>query len=102
MPKSANDWSRWSLPINFSSSSSSLGSHRIVAISTDNTGSHSWNSINVIVQSASTFDKFGIKKIYPTKSGKREWYVNMDNPTNDKILILDNRTLAKQPDGSWQ
>src|SRR5206468_9252769 len=32
----------------------------------------------------------------------REWYVNMDNPKNDKILILDNRTLAKQPDGSWQ
>jgi hypothetical protein len=100
LPKSANDWSRWSLPINFSNSS--LGSHRIVAKSTDNTGSHSWNSINVMIQSASTFDKFGIKKIYPTKSGNREWYVNMDNPKNDKILILDNRTLAKQPDGSWQ
>ena len=102
LPKSANDWSRWSVPINFSSISSSLGSHRIVAISTDNTGSHSWNPINVIAQSASTFDKFGIKKIYPTKSGGREWYVNMDNPNKDKILILDNRTLAKQPDGSWQ
>ncbi len=101
LPKSVNDWSSWSLPINFSSGRN-LGSHRILAISTDNTGSHSWDSINVIVQSANTFDKFGIKKIYPTKSGGREWYVNMDNPTNDKILILDNRTLTKQPDGSWQ
>jgi hypothetical protein len=76
----------WSVPINFSNViSSSLGSHRIVAISTDNTGNYSWNSINVIVQSASTFDKFGIKKIYPTKSGGREWHANMTTQTKTRF-----------------
>ena len=33
-----------------------------------------------------TVDKFGIEKIYPTKRGGREWYVNMDNPKNDSIF----------------
>jgi hypothetical protein len=28
-------------------------------------------------------DKFGIKELYPTKSGGEEWFMNMDDPGND-------------------
>ncbi|HXP48479.1 MAG TPA: hypothetical protein VN922_00920, partial [Bacteroidia bacterium] len=28
-------------------------------------------------------DKFGIKEIYPTKTGGEEWFMNMDDPGND-------------------
>ena len=28
-------------------------------------------------------DPFGVVKIYPTKEGGEEWYMNMDNPTSD-------------------
>lgn len=35
-----------------------------------------------------TLDKFGIKKIYPTSEGGREWFVNMNNPKNDSIYSL--------------
>jgi hypothetical protein len=41
------------------------------------------------------------KEIYPTKPGGREWFINMDNPTSDKIFDPQS-TIAKQPDGSWQ
>ena len=48
-------------------------------------------------------DKFGIKKIYPTKSvgGKtEEWYMNMDNPTNDARTSPP--SMTKNSDGSWK
>src|SRR6266487_4638538 len=48
-------------------------------------------------------DKFGIKKIYPTKSvgGKtEEWYMNMDNPTNDARTSPP--SMSKNSDGSWK
>jgi len=68
----------------------------------------------------SLVDKFGIKEIYPTKSGGgREWYVNMSSPQNDKSFYLSgggentnssattnatssNGQLIKQVDGSYQ
>jgi hypothetical protein len=28
-------------------------------------------------------DKFGIRKLYATKSGGQEWYINMPSPTSD-------------------
>src|SRR5688572_28103421 len=28
-------------------------------------------------------DKFGVKKIYPTAQGGREWFVNMSDPLKD-------------------
>jgi hypothetical protein len=31
----------------------------------------------------SGLDKFGIKEIYPTKSGGEEWFINMQDPTRD-------------------
>ena len=34
-------------------------------------------------------DKFGIKEIYPTKQGGREWYISMSNPRNDNIFLSE-------------
>jgi hypothetical protein len=50
-----------------------------------------------------TLDKFGIKKIYPTSEGGREWFVNMNNPKNDSIFsITSNENISRQSDGSWR
>jgi hypothetical protein len=47
-------------------------------------------------------DKFGIKEIYPTKPYGREWYINMDNPTNDGMFTIESRqNITRQNDGSW-
>ena len=48
-------------------------------------------------------DKFGIKEIYPTKSGGgREWFINMDNPKDDRLFsITSNIPITRQSDGSW-
>ncbi len=48
-------------------------------------------------------DKFGIKKMYPTKPGGMEWYIDMINPKSDGIFsITDNYNITKQTDGSWR
>ena len=46
-------------------------------------------------------DIFGIKKLYPTKSGGEEWFMNMNNPTGDSRFNPQN-TITKNPDGSWK
>jgi hypothetical protein len=46
-------------------------------------------------------DKFGIKKLYPTKSGGEEWYMNMANPQGDSRFNPQN-TITKNSDGSWK
>jgi len=46
-------------------------------------------------------DIFGIKKLYPTKSGGEEWFMNMNNPTSDSRFNPQN-TITKNPDGSWK
>jgi hypothetical protein len=48
-------------------------------------------------------DPFGIKKIYPTKQGGREWFMNMSNPANDpNVSFTFKPTLIKQNDSSWK
>ena len=48
-------------------------------------------------------DPFGIKKIYPTKQGGREWFMNMSNPKNDpNVSFTFNPNLLKQNDSSWK
>jgi hypothetical protein len=47
-------------------------------------------------------DKFGIKKIYPTKDGGREWFINMDDPTSDGIFDQQAAEINRNPDGSWR
>ena len=46
-------------------------------------------------------DQFGIIKLYPTKSGGEEWYMNMNNPLSDSRFNPQN-TITKNPDGSWK
>ena len=48
-----------------------------------------------------TFDIFGIKKIYPTKLGGEEWFMDMENPTGDGRF--DPKTeITRNADGSWK
>jgi hypothetical protein len=48
-------------------------------------------------------DIFGIKKIYPTKQGGREWFMNMSNPKNDPdIDFTFDPHLVKKNDSSWE
>jgi F5/8 type C domain-containing protein/Big-like domain-containing protein len=113
IPKAAGDWSTWSTSFNLTS-----GQHTIYARTTDIVGNQALASdpINVVTSgptSGSTgdpgttgggtnsVDKFGIKKIYPTKAGSNEWYVNMADPKSDS-MFRNLPTMTKQADGSWQ
>lgn len=47
-------------------------------------------------------DKFGTSEIYPTKTGGRQWYINMKNPMIDHLFSKSsNVNLTEQPDGAW-
>jgi len=63
------------------------------------------SSMNDIAASGGTptavVDNFGIQKIYMTKAGGEEWYVNMNSPTSDeRFQNVD--ALTKLADGSWR
>ena len=51
----------------------------------------------------SGIDKFGVKEIYSTKGGGREWFLNMENPKKDPLFsITDDIPITKQnDDSSW-
>jgi hypothetical protein len=50
-----------------------------------------------------TNDIFGIKKMYPTESGGREWFINMNDPRSDGIFfITSDQNITQQSDGSWR
>jgi len=48
-------------------------------------------------------DKFKTKDIYPTKKGGREWFMNMNDPTNDKMFSITSHVpiTRNSDDGSW-
>jgi hypothetical protein len=75
------------------------GNKNLVSKIMDNVESMNCDNARFVTES---LDKFGIKKVYPTQQGGREWFVNMDNPYKDSNFILGNIDLEKQPDGSWQ
>ena len=51
----------------------------------------------------SGLDKFGIKEIYTTKEGGREWYMNMSKPLDDNAFSLTfNQNITRQSDGGWR
>ena len=60
----------------------------------------------------SRFDKFGIEKIYPTKNGGEEWFMNMNNIYEDKQFYPfgesdskysnSNLIITKNDDLSWK
>jgi hypothetical protein len=50
---------------------------------------------------ASGVDKFGIREIYPTKSGGEEWFMNMQDPANDP-RIDPQAKITNNHDGSYK
>ena len=46
-------------------------------------------------------DKFGVMEVYPTKAGGKEWFVDMNNPTEDPGFETESN-ITRQIDGSWQ
>jgi len=48
----------------------------------------------------STKDVFGIRKLYDSKFGGFEWYMNMSNPQADPYLYNYHK-MRKNPDGSY-
>ena len=58
-------------------------------------------SISIGSTSSGGTDKFGIKKIYPLKSGGEEWYMDMNNPNGDSRFNPQN-SITKNSDGSWK
>jgi len=111
-PKAAGDWSTWSASFDMAS-----GQHVIYARATDKTGNQALASSSITTSSGTSsggsggteppasdtgsLDNFGIKKLYATKSGGNEWYVNMADPTSDP-MFRNLPSMTKQPDGSWQ
>jgi len=50
-------------------------------------------------------DKFGLKEIYPTKTGGEEWFMNMDDPKNDPRIGGEGPStifVLQNDDGSWK
>jgi hypothetical protein len=62
-----------------------------------------YNYYSLISSFIQKVDKFGIKKIYPTIEGGREWFVDMDNPFADNLFYSTfHRNITRQDDGSWR
>lgn len=52
-------------------------------------------------ESLTKLDKFGIMEIYSTKLGGREWFIDMNKPTEDPGFNPGSN-ITRQLDGSWQ
>ncbi|HEY7777629.1 MAG TPA: discoidin domain-containing protein, partial [Nitrososphaeraceae archaeon] len=78
---------------------------RYVRITVNGNTANNWASITELdifgSSSTSNVDKFGIKKLYPSKSGGEEWFMDMNNPLGDSRFNPQN-TITKNPDGSWK
>jgi hypothetical protein len=46
-------------------------------------------------------DKFGVKELYPTKTGGDEWFMDMNNPNVDEDRFTTKDSIRKNSDGSW-
>ncbi|HSL13848.1 MAG TPA: LamG-like jellyroll fold domain-containing protein [Nitrososphaeraceae archaeon] len=84
-----------STPTPQSSSSSST--------TTSSTQSLSATSTPLTTTDNSDVDVFGIKKIYPTKPGGEEWFMNMDNMKSDPRFEISGSgyDIKKNSDSSW-
>jgi hypothetical protein len=75
---------------------------RYVRVTVNGNTANNWaNIVELDVFGSSAVDKFGIKKLYPTKSGGEQWYMDMNNPLGDTRFNPQN-TITKNPDGSWK
>lgn len=52
--------------------------------------------------SASDVDRFGVKEIYPTKPGGREWFLNATDPRDGFVISPAAASLFDGPGDSWQ
>ena len=93
-PKSAGDWSEWSITL----SATLLGSHIISARTFDNAGNGAWTDMSI---TTSMTDKFGVTALYPQKPGGEEWFVKMNDPASD-LRFDAGATITKNEDGSWK
>jgi hypothetical protein len=57
--------------------------------------------VNQVPPVTLSHDKFGIDKVYPTKKGGQEWYMNMANPSSDG-RFNPQAQISKNADGSWK
>ena len=80
------------------SKSNTINSTNTTAADSTNTTENNTEGIEVAED-----DIFGITKIYPTKVGAREWFLNMSDPKNSlNFSITENLNLSKLSDGSWR
>ena len=56
----------------------------------------------VAITSTTSIDRFGVKQIYPTKPGGREWFLNATDPRHGFVISPAATSLYSLPDGSWQ
>ncbi|HXV45905.1 MAG TPA: hypothetical protein VD736_04465 [Nitrososphaera sp.] len=56
----------------------------------------------VAITSTTSVDRFGVKQIYPTKPGGREWFLNPTDPRDGFVISPAATSLYSLPDGSWQ
>lgn len=79
-------------------------SNSINSTQTANNASNATNTTeNNTVTMEEPKDIFGITKIYPTKAGAREWFLNMSYPKNSSnFFITGNLNLSYISDGSWR
>jgi hypothetical protein len=77
-------------------------SARYVRVTVNGNTANNWASISELdIFGSTAVDKFGIKKLYPTKSGGEQWFMDMNNPLSDSRFNPQN-TITKNPDGSWK
>jgi len=75
---------------------------------TDSQGTGSSNTATVIITvsgpPSNLVDPFGIREIYPTKTGGEQWFMNMNDITHDPRMSFTaaKPTLTRNPDGSWK
>lgn len=86
-----------------SQSNSSASSIQTPTNTNDTVINSSSTAVNDTISAEKPSDVFGITKIYPTKNGGREWFVNMSNPINSSnFLITDGANLTKLSDDAWR
>jgi hypothetical protein len=79
---------------------------RYVRVTVNGNTVNTWASITELdifgtSSAVSNIDQFGIIKLYQTKNGGEEWFMNMANPLGDSRFNPRN-TITQNPDGSWK
>jgi hypothetical protein len=61
-------------------------------------------TVNIVVSNATsgTLDQFGIKELYPSKTGAEHWNMNMQSEGNDPQFSPNSVTLSKNADTTYK